>query len=348
MDSSVKTIIILIFVALIFLLLNIMEPILLPLILAFFAAAFFQPLIIFLKKHKIPTWIIIPFILLVSLVFLFAVFLIIQSTFSDIVNESDYLSKQITLRINELFKWINSTFGSRLSFTKIYKQLIAQADTLWISQRASDFLSAITGFTSSLIMFLLYYVVLLAGMANYKNFFAYVENYSPDTKITASYEKIQKTINRYIGLKTLINLFTGLVVYVVCLIFGVKFALFWGFITFIVSYIPNIGAILATIFPTLMAFININSIETILLMAGILTVVHFIVGSIIEPIIMGSNMSINTLTVIFGLVFWGFIWGIPGMMLSVPLLVVIKLTFEQFPSLSLFARIMGVPEKSVV
>lgn len=345
MDSSTKTIITLIFIIIIFWLLNLMSTILIPLILAFFAAALFQPLVQFLKKFKIPNWIIIPFILLISIVILFGIFMIIQSTMVDIIADSNYLSQRISQRINEIFIWANHTFGSRLSLNRIYKQLITQADTIWISQKATQILSTISDFTSSFVMFLLYYIVFLSGMANYKQYFAYVENNNPDSKITKSYERIQKSINNYLILKTLISIFTGFAAYLVCIIFGVQFALLWGFITFVLSYIPNIGAIISSAFPVLMAFINIDSLGSILLFAGILTVLHFFIGSVIEPIIMGSNMSINTLTVIFGLVFWGFIWGIPGMMLSVPLLVVIKIIFEQFPSLQLFARIMGVPEK---
>jgi predicted PurR-regulated permease PerM len=194
-------------------------------------------------------------------------------------------------------------------------------------------------------MFLLYYVVLLAGMAHYKKYFEYLASFDPNSKLTNSYEKVQKAINSYLLIKTLLCLIMGLAAYIICLGFGIKFALFWGFLTFVVSYIPNVGAVISTVFPILMAIVEHDSFQIILLFALILLGVHILIGSVIEPIIMGSNMSINTITVIFGLVFWGFIWGIPGMMLSVPLLVVLKLIFEQFESTEMIARIMGVPKE---
>jgi predicted PurR-regulated permease PerM len=67
-------------------------------------------------------------------------------------------------------------------------------------------------------------------------------------------------------------------------------------------------------------------------------------GNVVEPIVMGDRNKINTVTILFGLVFWGFIWGIPGMILSVPLLVTMKMIFEQFDTTSTFARIMGSPD----
>lgn len=345
MDKSVKTIITVIFVVLIFVLLHVMQSILLPLVLAFFASALFQPLVGLLKKLKVPMIIIVPFVLIFSIFILFGIYIVIENTFTEIIAQSDYLSDKLTDKAKAIFSWVNSTFGARLSFNKMYRNVLNQMDSVWIAKRTTELLSYATSFTSSMTMFLLYYVVLLPGMANYKKYFEFVENYDPNAKMSRSYEKVQKAINSYLLIKTLLCLLMGLAAYLVCLVFGIKFALFWGFFTFVVSYIPNIGAVISTIFPILMAIVEFDSFEPILLFSLILLGIHLLIGSVIEPIIMGSNMSINTVTVIFGLVFWGFIWGIPGMMLSVPLLVVLKLVFEQFSDTEIFARIMGVVKK---
>lgn len=347
MDNSIKTILIFLFIIVVLFLLHILQAILLPLFLAFFVAAIFQPVVIFLKRIKIPTFISITLIVIFIFAVFFGIFLVVQSTMSDIIAESDYLSKQITSRINDIFAWANSTFGSKLSFNRLYKQIIKQMDTAWISQRASDVFGWLSSFTGSTVMFFLYLAVLLSGMANYKKFFEYVEDFQPDGKILKSYEKIQKVISYYMLIKTLLNIIMALITYIVCISFGVKFALFWSFITFIVSYIPTIGSVISTAFPGLMATIQFDTFNPVIIFLGILIVAHFVMGNIVEPVIMGTNMSINTLTVIFGLVFWGFIWGISGMMLSVPLLVVFKIALEQNTSLRVFSRLMGVPDKRV-
>lgn len=347
MDNSIKTILISLFIIVVLFLLHILQTILLPLFLAFFVAAIFQPVVIFLKRIKIPTFISITLIVIFIFAVFFGIFLVVQSTMSDIIAESDYLSKQISSRINDIFAWANSTFGSKLSFNRLYKQIIKQMDTAWISQRASDVFSWLSSFTGSTVMFFLYLAVLLSGMANYKKFFEYVEDFQPDGKILKSYEKIQKVISYYMLIKTILNIIMALITYIICISFGVKFALFWSFITFIASFIPTIGSVVSTAFPGLMATIQFDNFNPVIIFLGILIVAHFVMGNIVEPVIMGTNMSINTLTVIFGLVFWGFIWGISGMMLSVPLLVVFKIALEQNTSLRVFSRLMGVPDKKV-
>lgn len=347
MDNTSKTILIFLFIIVLLFLLHLLQVILLPLFLAFFVAAIFQPIVTSLKKIKIPAFISITLIVFFIFAVFFGIFLVVQSTLSDIISESDYLSKQITERVNDIFAWANSTFGSKLSFNRLYKQIIKQMDTAWISQRASDVFGWLSSFTGSTVMFFLYLAILLSGMANYRKFFEYVEDFNPERKMLQSYEKIQKVISSYMVIKTILNIVMAIITYIVCVSFGVKFALFWSFITFIVSFIPTIGSVVSTAFPGLMAAIQFDSFNTVLIFIGILIVAHFIMGNIVEPIIMGTNMSINTLTVIFGLVFWGFIWGIPGMMLSVPLLVVFKIALEQSDSLRVFARLMGVPDKKV-
>lgn len=348
MDNSSKTILIFLFIIVLLFLLHTLQVILLPLFLAFFVAAVFQPVVIFLKKIRIPTFISITLIVLFIFALFFGIFLVVQSTLSDIISESNYLSKQITQRVNEIFAWANSTFGSKLSFDRLYKQIIKQIDTAWISQRATEIFSLLSSFTGSTVMFFLYLAVLLSGMVNYKKFLEYVDDFNPEGRILHIYEKIQKVITSYMVIKSILNIGMALITYIVCISFDVKFALFWSFITFVLSFIPTLGSILSTAMPSLMATIQFNTFDAVLIFVGLLIIAHFIMGNIIEPIIMGTNMSINTLTVIFGLVFWGFIWGIPGMMLSVPLLVVFKIAFEQFPSLQIFSRLMGVPNKKAV
>ena len=147
------------------------------------------------------------------------------------------------------------------------------------------------------------------------------------------------------GIKTILSLIVGLLTYLVCIFFGVKFAMFWGFIAFVLNFIPAVGSILGTIMPILMGVIQLDSISDIGIMSIFLFVMHFTIGNIVEPIVMGGQLRINTLTVLFGLVFWGFVWGIPGMILSVPLLVIMKIILERSPSTEMIGRLMGYPDK---
>jgi predicted PurR-regulated permease PerM len=319
-----------------------------PLVVAFFAAAIFQPLMLFLNRIKIPKFISVFFVVIISFAVIGGIIMILQTTISQISAESAGLQASFEQRANEAFKWINSTFGSRLSLKYISDQILKSINLNWVAGRAQDVLSYLSSLTGWLTMFALYYVVLLIGLPNYKEFFSYLskgKNSVFNSSFLSSYEKIQKTIYSFLVIKTLLNILAGIVTYVLCLIFGVKFALLWGFLTFIGAYIPNIGSIISTILPVFFALITLESFPMVLLFTAILIALHFVIGNVLEPVVMGTNMSINTLTVIFGLVFWGYIWGILGMILSVPLLVVLKLIFEQIPSVEFIARLMGKPEK---
>lgn len=350
MDNSIKTIIYFLFVVVIFVLLYVLEPILMPLVVAFFAAALFQPLMLFFNKIKIPKVISIIFVVIISFAFIAGILFILQSTIVQISNESTGLQQSFEVRSDALFKWINKTFGSRLSFKYLSDQIIKSINLNWIAGRAQELFSSLFSITGWLTMFALYYVVLLAGLPNYKRFITYLSKGSVssiDSNFLSSFEKIQKAIYSYLVIKTLLSVAAGIVTYLLCLIFGIQFALFWGFLTFVGSYIPNIGSIISTALPVFFGLITLDSFPMVLLFLLLLVSFHFVLGNVVEPVVMGANMSLNTLTVIFGLVFWGYIWGILGMILSVPLLVVLKLIFEQFPSLEFIARVMGKPSKVI-
>jgi predicted PurR-regulated permease PerM len=102
-----------------------------------------------------------------------------------------------------------------------------------------------------------------------------------------------------------------------------------------------VGSILATIPPLLLGLIQLGSPAAIFGLFGLLLVVQFSFGNIIEPRLMGSSLSLNTVVVILGLVFWGYLWGIAGMVLSVPLLVLVKVILAQFEEASIVVRLMG-------
>jgi predicted PurR-regulated permease PerM len=186
--------------------------------------------------------------------------------------------------------------------------------------------------------------MLLAGIANYKEFLIYVGGYKQEAVLN-EYENLQKSVNSYIVIKTLISIATGLLTFIFAEIFGIQFSLFWGFIAFIFNFIPNIGSIAGVLLPVTMSVIQLDSFHQILTFSVLLIVMQFIMGNFIEPIIMGNRLRLNTPTVLIGLVFWGYIWGIPGMILSVPLLVIIKIILEKYPEYSMIARLMGYPDK---
>ena len=344
MNNTTNNILFIFLLILIFYLMSVLSSILIPLVLAFLFASLFQPLIRFLKRIQLPQWLILPTIAIITLGIIFSMSLIIIQTISDIISQKDFLVEMLSKKAMAMALWAKDIAGTYFKI-EINDQTISSIFSAnFVSSLIGGFAQTISSFTSSFVMFALYYIVLLTGLSEYKPFLEYVGGKNGNT-LMMHFEEVQKSIIKYISTKTLLNLITGTLAGLICWIFGLKFAFFWGFLTFLLFFLPTIGSIIAPIFPLIMAIIQFDSLQPVLFLLLSLAVIQAIIGNFIEPVIMGHSLRLNTLTVIFGLVFWGYLWGIAGMMLCVPLLVFFKLIFEQSPGLSYIARIMGVPEE---
>jgi predicted PurR-regulated permease PerM len=147
--------------------------------------------------------------------------------------------------------------------------------------------------------------------------------------VMESLQKINDSVQHYLGLKTLVSFLTGALVTIVLTIAGVDFALLWGVLTFVLNFIPTIGSIVATLPPIAITLFQSGSIGKTLFIAVLLLAIQFAVGNVLEPKLMGRGLNLSPLVVLFSLIFWGWLWGIPGMLLSVPLTAAIRIAMEQ-------------------
>ena len=342
---AIRNILIIFLAVLIFPVLSELSSIILPLVLALLFAILFQPLIMFLRKKKIPKWIILPTVSIITLGVLFVIGLILSDTINQIVDQQEYLLKRLVSKIEQMLEWINGLFGLGLKMDSVLESLYSGENSNALSTAAGGLAKELGDFLGAFTMFALYYVILLSGMSEYKRYLRYVSGPEKSETLLKEYENIQKTVFSYMYIKVIISIVSGVLTFLTCYFFGIKFALFWGFTAFLLNFIPSIGSVISTFFPTMMALIQFDSFKPVIFLLIILISIESIIGNLIEPKIMGNRMRLNTLTVVFGLVFWGYIWGIPGMILSVPLLVIMKIILERFPSFSILGRIMGFPDK---
>jgi predicted PurR-regulated permease PerM len=147
--------------------------------------------------------------------------------------------------------------------------------------------------------------------------------------VLESLQQINHSVQHYLGLKTLISLMTGILVTIILSLAGVDFALLWGVLTFVLNFIPTIGSIIATLPPIAITLFQSGSLGKTFLIGLLLLGIHFTVGNIIEPKLMGRGLNLSALVVLFSLIFWGWLWGIPGMLLAVPLTGAIRIGMEQ-------------------
>ena len=152
------------------------------------------------------------------------------------------------------------------------------------------------------------------------------------SKILGIYQEITKSINTYFTVKTSMSLLTAVISYIILILFKVDFAILWSFLIFLFNYIPYVGSLIATLLPALFSIFQFASFWPFLWIFIAIETVQLFVGNYIEPKIMGKTLNLSPLFVIVSLSFWASIWGIVGMILSVPIVSVIVIILSYFPA----------------
>ncbi len=155
-----------------------------------------------------------------------------------------------------------------------------------------------------------------------------------------TFDKFIVNVKQYMAIKTLVSLATGIIVAVGLAIVGVDYYLLWGLLTFLLNYIPNIGSIIAAIPPVLLAMVQLGFIRAIIVAIGFM-VVNIVMGSIVEPRFMGRGLGLSTLVVFLSLLFWGWVLGPVGMLLSVPLTITAKIALDSNEESRWLAILLG-------
>ena len=321
-----------------------LSGLLIPLAFAFFVGLLLEPLIQYLSKKGWPYSISIIVITILTLACLFLVGLIVFDTGTQIVEEKDKLLSQIDQKFESILSGLEFIPGiSTLEtdgFIETLNQLISVEFLINTSGVVAGQLST---FTFNFVLSAIYLVAVLGSIVKYEEYIGYLEgdDVIGQERLIKSFVEVKTSIVSYMKVKFMTSFCTGVFFGVISWIFGIDFALFWGFLAFVLNFIPTVGSIVATIPPMLLGLIQIDSSATFLLFLILLIASQFAWGNIIEPLLMGSSVALNTVTVILGLVVWGYIWGVAGMLLSVPLIVLAREILAQNPDWDMLVKLMG-------
>mgnify|MGYP006423562209 FL=1 len=195
----------------------------------------------------------------------------------------------------------------------------------------SGLASTVAGFAGSLGIVLVYVLFLLIEQGSFqKKINALFPDAEKRQDVRDLLSRMQSQIQSYVAIKTLASVTTGAISYGILLVVGVDFAAFWGFVIFLLNYIPTIGSLLGILLPTLLAVVQFATIGPVLavLIGGGTT--QFVIGNVVEPRLMGTSLNISPLVVLISLAVWGSIWGLAGMFLSVPLTMIAMIVFSYF------------------
>lgn len=308
-------------------------PLLTPFLLAVFIAIVSLPAIQFLRRFRLPTGLaILGVVLLTALVLSFFGWIVMQTAVELRAELPGYVT-----RVQE----IEQTVRTRLAGWGLdlgprdYSNLFQPERVIdYATSAARQVTSAATVF----FLILLFLVFILAESVAVPDKLRAV--YGPQTTTLANGAVVLSQVQRYLVLKTLISLLTGLLIGFGAALLGVDFALFWGLLAFLLNYVPSIGSFIAAVPAVAVALLQLG-VGPALGLAGIFLAVNMGIGNFLDPIVIGRELRLSPLIVLMSLVFWGWVWGPVGMFLSVPLTIVVRIVMEQTESLSRLARMMG-------
>jgi predicted PurR-regulated permease PerM len=161
-------------------------------------------------------------------------------------------------------------------------------------------------------------------------------------------QDIAAKFQKYMLVRSVMSVLTGIIVWSFALVAGLELATAWGVIAFVFNYIPFIGPLVATIFPTVFALAQFESWQLAIAVFGFLNVIQFITGSYIEPRLAGAALSISPFVVLFAVFFWSFLWGIPGAFIGVPIVIAILAVCDEHESTRWFAILLSGRESNPV
>ncbi len=317
------------------------QSLLVPFLLSVFIAIVVAPAMSYLKTHRIPTAIAIILIMLAIIA--------VGTLIGGLIGSSvESFSEQLPV-YQEKLKTLVLAMLNRLSGMGIVisEQTVSQfLDPGQAMQMVAQGLSSLRGLLTNTFLILLTVVFILFETAGLP---AKLDRILPDTSNSHQYlDQVLEDIKRYMMIKSLTSLLTGILVAVWLWILGVDYPLLWGVLALLFNYVPNIGSLIAAIPAILLALVQLGSGAALWTAVGYL-VINNLVGTLIEPRFMGRGLGLSTLVVFLSLVFWGWVLGIIGMFLSVPLTMTLKIALDSRDNTRWIAVLLGpdVEEKPV-
>lgn len=301
-----------------------------PLFLALFIATICIGPFIWFNERGLPEWLSIIIIILLILFISISVVLFIGSSIPGFVDRAPFYGQKLSLYWENVNRWLVQK-GWAGNDSILFQSINPKS----IMTLAGKLFSGIGDLMSNLVMVLLIVLFLLLEMSLLNKKIKVIKPGS-----VASINTIIRNIRKYFGTKTITSLVTGILITIGLAIIGVDFPLLWGFLAFVLNYIPNIGSIIAAIPAVLLALVQIgpgSAFATIF----IYILVNGIIGNVVEPKMMGKNLGISTLVIFISLIFWGWLLGTVGMLLAVPLTITVKLILDEIDETKWLGILLG-------
>jgi len=194
------------------------------------------------------------------------------------------------------------------------------------------------GFALVVFMFLMFG---LAEMGDFKKKLATLDETMSGWSLLDTSSRIAEKIRKYMFIRTLASIATGVAVFLFTLAIGLDLAFAWGVISFVLNYIPYIGSLVAVILPVIFATAQFESWQMAAIIFGSLYLIQFLIGSYLEPVLTGTALAISPFVMLFAFLIWDFLWGMPGAFIGIPVTIALFTIWERNPSTRWLANLMA-------
>lgn len=295
--------------------------IIVPFILALFIAVVLNPVIQRLVRWRVPR--VLAISLLVGAIVMVAVLLLayLGTSLNELARTLPQYRSSLVVPLQNLEPWLQRA-GIGITVDELIKYIDPNAAMSLVSSLLSQLSSAM----SSIFLLLLTVVFMLLEVPQLPA--KLQQLMSRPTEGMGAIQRALDSVSRYLVLKTAISLVTGLIIWGMLVLLEVRFAFIWGLLAFALNYIPNIGSVLAAIPPIAQVLVFGGLYDALVVLVGYL-IINLIFGNILDPRLMGRGLGLSTLVVFLSLIFWGWLLGLVGMLLSVPLTIIAKIALEQ-------------------
>ena len=311
--------------------------IIVPFILALFIAVVLSPLVQRMVKLRVPRVLAISLLVIIIVMAMVLLLAYLGTSLNELARTLPQYRSSLVIPLKNLEPWL-VRLGIGVSVDEMVKYIDPNAAMTLIT----NLLAQLTNAMSSIFLLLLTVVFMLLEVPQLPTKFQQIM--VRPVEGMAAIQRAIDSVSHYLVLKTAISLVTGLVVWGMLSALDVRFAFIWGLLAFALNYIPNIGSVLAAIPPIIQVLAFGDLYDALVVLAGYL-IINLVFGNILEPRIMGRGLGLSTLVVFLSLIFWGWLLGPVGMLLSVPLTIIVKIALEQSVGGQSIAILLGDANK---
>lgn len=306
-----------------------LSSILIPFTLALIISFVFEPFFSWMKSKRIPSGVAIAIVILciIGITNIVSIF-IVASINSFSADFSGYEMKFLDF-LNATISSLHLSEDELKSLNESLKisNLLQQGT---INSFLMGILTSFLGVFSDFILVLFYVIFFLSEFASIKDRIAVAFSEEKAAKIVKTLDTIFQDVRTYISGKAIISAALGLISGFILWIFGVDFYFIWGFLIFIMHFIPSIGALIAISLPATVMFLQFDNLFVPIFVTVLLIVLQNVIGNIVEPKILGDHLNLSPLLLLLSLFIGGYVWGIVGMVLSVPIVSMLKIVLLNF------------------